>query len=261
VTQDDAPESHSISVFSWRHPRRESAAIDPVAPAALDAGPGPLGHFQDHSIVTSGGSLLDLDAFAATPLTIDPYPHLVVPGFLRRGALDAIAGDYPTIAKPGSFPVSELRYGAQFQALLDELEGPAMRAAVAAKFAMDLEDRPTMVTVRGRAQHKDGRIHADSTTKLITVLVYMNAAWEESGGRLRLLRSADDLDDYFAEVPPVEGTLVAFKVTPNSWHGHEPIEGERRVVQLNWVRDATVVRREQTRHRFSARVKRLLAAF
>jgi SM-20-related protein len=210
--------------------------------------------------VTSGGSLLDLDAFAATPLTNEPYPHLIVPGFLRRRTFDALAGDYPSIAKPGSFPVSEVRYGAGFQALLDELEGPAMREACAAKFAIDLANRPTMVTVRGRAQRKDGRIHADSTTKLITVLVYMNAAWEESGGRLRLLRGRDNLDDYFAEVPPIEGTLVAFKVTPNSWHGHEPIEGERRVIQLNWVRDAAVVRHEQTRHRFSARLKRLFAS-
>jgi SM-20-related protein len=210
--------------------------------------------------VTSDASLLDLDAFAATPLTSEPYPHLIVPGFLRRETLDAVAADYPRITKPGSFPVSEVQYGARFQALLDQLEGPAMRAAFAAKFGMDLENRPTMVTVRGRAQRKDGRIHSDSVTKLITVLVYMNAAWEESGGRLRLLRGPDDLDDYIAEVPPIEGTLVAFKVTPNSWHGHEPIEGERRVIQLNWVRDAAVVRHEQTRHRFSARLKRLFAS-
>ncbi|MDB5409405.1 MAG: hypothetical protein JWL84_4317 [Rhodospirillales bacterium] len=210
--------------------------------------------------MTPGGSLLDLDALAATPLTSEPYPHLIVPGFLRSQTLEAVARDYPRISKPGSFPVSEVRYGAQFQAFLHELEGPAMREAFAAKFGMDLDNRPTMVTVRGRAQRKDGRIHADSTSKLITVLVYMNAAWEESGGRLRLLRSADNLEDYIAEVPPIEGTLVAFKVTPNSWHGHEPIEGERRVVQLNWVRDAAVVRHEQSRHRFSARIKRLFAA-
>src|SRR5947209_15008717 len=44
--------------------------------------------------------------------------------------------------------------------------------------------RPSMVTVRGRAQRKDGRIHADSKSKLITVLIYMNATWEAPGGRL-----------------------------------------------------------------------------
>jgi hypothetical protein len=210
--------------------------------------------------VTSGFSrFFDLDALAATPLVSEPFPYVIVPGFMPRAALDAVAADYPRIAKPGSFPVSELRFGAQFRAFLDELEGPAVREAFAAKFAMDLAGRPTMVTVRGRAQAKDGRIHADSKTKLITVLLYMNERWEAPGGRLRLLRSPGSLADCLAEVPPVEGTLVAFKVTPNSWHGHEPTEGERRVIQLNWVRDVDVVRHEQARHRFSAKIKRLFA--
>jgi SM-20-related protein len=204
-------------------------------------------------------SFLDLARFEATALATDPYPYVIVPGFLSRAALEAARADFPRIDRPGSFPTSELSFGPRFQALLDELQGPAMRAAFAAKFAIDLSNRPTMVTVRGRAQLKDGRIHADSKTKLITVLIYMNDTWEAPGGRLRLLRSPDNLADYVAEVPPVEGTLLAFKVTPYSWHGHEPIEGERRAIQLNWVTDDAVVRHEQARHRFSARLKRFFA--
>jgi SM-20-related protein len=210
-------------------------------------------------MTTGGTSFLDLARLAATPLASDPYPYVVVPGFLGRAALEAVAADFPRIDRPGSFPVSELEFGPRFRALLGELEGPAMRAVCAEKFAIDLSDRPTMVTVRGRARRKDGRIHADSTTKLITVLIYMNETWEAPGGRLRLLRSRDNLADYVAEVPPDGGTLVAFKVTPHSWHGHEPIEGARRAIQLNWVTDDAVVRHEQTRHRFSARLKRLFA--
>jgi len=210
-------------------------------------------------VASSGTQFLDLDALAAATLASDPFPYVIVPGFLGRAALDAIAADFPRVDKPGSFPTSELRFGKRFQALLDELEGPAMRETCAAKFAIDLCGRPTMVTVRGRAQRKDGRIHADSKTKLITVLIYMNAKWEAPGGQLRLLRSPDDLEDYVVEVPPVEGTLLAFKVTPHSWHGHEPIEGERRAIQLNWVTDEAVVRHEQARHRFSARLKRFFA--
>ena len=87
----------------------------------------------------------------------------------------------------------------------------------------------------------------------------MNSRWEEDGGRLRLLRSPDSLDDPIAEVPPDEGTLLAFLVTPNSWHGHRQFIGARRVIQLNWVTDDEVVRHEQSRHRFSARVKKLLS--
>src|SRR5471032_2419906 len=131
-------------------------------------------------------NLLVLAAFAATPLVRAPFPYLIVPGFLGRAALDSIAADFPRINRPGSFPTGTLQFGPRFAAFLAALEGTAMRDAMAAKFAIDLTHRPTMVTVRGRAQRKDGRIHADSKTKLITVLIYMNATWEAPGGRLRL---------------------------------------------------------------------------
>ena len=202
--------------------------------------------------------LLDLDAFAATPLVREPFPYLIVPGFLTTTALAAVNADYPQISQPGSFPASTLDYGPGFARLLDELQGPGLRAAFAAKFDLDLSGRPTMVTVRGRAQAKDGRIHCDSKTKIITVLLYMNGPWEAQGGRLRLLRSATSLDDMVAEVPPDAGTLVAFLVTPHSWHGHGRFVGPRRVIQLNWVTGEDVVQHEQARHRFSARMKRLL---
>jgi hypothetical protein len=203
-------------------------------------------------------SPLDLGTFATTPLVTEPFPYLVVPGFLKPSALPGIQEDFPAIERAGSFPTSELRYGARFAGLLDALEGPEMRAAFAEKFAIDLSGRPTMVTVRGQARAKDGRIHTDSVTKIITVLIYMNGQWEAPGGRLRLLRGPDNLNEIIAEVPPDEGTLLAFKVTPNSWHGHESFVGARRVIQLNWVTDEAVVRHEQSRHRFSARMKRLL---
>jgi SM-20-related protein len=176
---------------------------------------------------------------------------------MRATTLDAVHADFPKVDRAGSFPVSELNFGERFRALLAELEGPDMRRAIEQKFDIDLAGRPTMVTVRGRARLADGKIHSDSKTKLITVLLYLNPQWEAPGGRLRLLRSADSLDDMVAEVPPDAGTLLAFKVTANSWHGHEPFEGQRRAIQLNWVTDQSVVRHEQSRHRLSARLKRL----
>ena len=96
-----------------------------------------------------------------------------------------------------------------------------------------------------------------SRTKLVTALIYMNDAWESPKGRLRLVRSPDNLDDVIAEVPPDEGTLLLFRNDPNAWHGFEPFAGPRRVIQLNWVTDESVVRREQARHRMSAFFKRL----
>jgi hypothetical protein len=125
----------------------------------------------------------------------------------------------------------------------------------AEKFGIDLTGRPVMVTVRGQSGTRDGNIHTDAATKLITALIYMNPHWEESGGCLRLLRSPTDIEDVIIEVPPSEGTLVAFRRSDNSYHGHKPFIGPRRVIQLNWVSSRTVQRREIWRHRLSAWMK------
>jgi hypothetical protein len=140
---------------------------------------------------------------------------------------------------------------------MDAIRGPEFTGAVSEKLGIDLSQRPTMVTVRGQSAARDGQIHTDSVTKLITVLIYMNGSWESPTGRLRLLRSPDNLNDVIAEVPPDEGTMLIFRNQPNAWHGFEPFDGPRRVIQLNWVTDEGVVWREQTRHKVSAFFKRL----
>ena len=114
-----------------------------------------------------------------------------------------------------------------------------------------------MVTVRGHCRARDGQIHMDSKDKIVTVLLYLNPSWEEDGGRLRLLRRPGDIEDFAAEVPPDEGTMLAFKCSDNAWHGHKSFEGERRAIQLNWVTNERYVRREQRRHKVSSLFKRL----
>ena len=203
-------------------------------------------------------SAIDLDAFRAMPLEREPYDHLVVSGFLRSDAVGAIETDYPGISGAGSYPLSELRFGPAFAELIDELQSPAVEGAFAEKFDIDLTGRPTMITVRGRCRARDGRIHTDTEDKLITVLVYLNTDWQNPDGRLRILRSGDDIEDYASEVPPRAGTLLAFRRGDRSYHGHTSFEGVRRVIQLNWVKDASIVRRERARHRYSARIKKLL---
>ncbi|MDE2285119.1 MAG: 2OG-Fe(II) oxygenase [Hyphomicrobiales bacterium] len=201
---------------------------------------------------------LKLDAFRATPLVREPFQHLIVPGFVGPTALAAINADYPKISTTGSFPVDQVSFGPAFQTMLDELEGDEFRAAFEEKFQLDLEGRPTVTTVRGRCDARDGKIHTDSTSKIITVLLYMNESWENAGGRLRLLRSADDLNNFIVEVPPVAGTLLAFKRSDNSWHGHEPFAGERRVIQFNWLTSEGNRQIAMLRHHTSAAFKRVL---
>ena len=74
---------------------------------------------------------------------------------------------------------------------------------------MALKGRPPVTTVRGRCGLRDGKIHTDSTSKIITALIYMNEAWKPEGGRLRLLRSGTDLNDIFVEVRQ-SPALIAF---------------------------------------------------
>jgi len=203
---------------------------------------------------------LDLDALKAVPLTTEPFPYLVVPGFIRPEHLAKISDDYPEISEPGSFPVAQLSFGPAFHELLDELESDEFREAFEEKFGLDLSQRPTTITVRGRCSPKDGRIHTDTKSKIISVLIYMNSNWENPGGRLRLLKSATNLDDMIVEVPPSDGTLVAFKRSDNSWHGHKPFSGKRHVIQFNWVTSEGERRIAMLRHHLSAPFKRLLTA-
>jgi hypothetical protein len=199
---------------------------------------------------------LDLGAFRRAPLVRTPFPYVIVPGFIPSAVCRGVKADYPRIDQPGSFPVGELSYGMAFRELLLALQGPAFRDAVEEKFEIGLAGRPTLVTVRGRCGPKDGNIHTDATSKLITVLLYMNPHWKAGGGRLRLLRNGNDLNAVLAEVPPQEGTLVVFRRTDCSWHGHLPHIGPRRVIQLNWVRNSGTRAWELTRHRISAWIKR-----
>jgi SM-20-related protein len=206
-------------------------------------------------------SYCDFAGLERTPLERDPFDFVVVPNFLRSESFPAVLADYPEVPGPGSHPPAELEIRGHFRALMDELRGPEFQAAIERKFAIDLTGRPTMYTVRGYVRERDGAIHTDSKSKIITVLLYMNERWQEDAGRLRLLRGPDNLDDYVAEVPPYGGTLLAFRRADNSWHGHKPISGQRRAIQLNWVTSQAVVDAEQGRHGFSTQLKRLKNLF
>jgi len=201
-------------------------------------------------------SMLDLQTLKDTPLTREPFEFVIVKNFIREQALADLMADFPDPGKPGSVPLLQVHGGAAFRQFVQDLEGPDFRAAVEKKFGIDLSGRPTMMTVRGQCRETDGKIHTDSKTKLVTVLIYMNPPWDSEGGRLRLLGSPH-LEDAVAEVPPEAGTMLIFRRSDNSWHGHYPFQGRRRALQMNWVTDQSVVDRELKRHSFSSLLKTL----
>ena len=203
--------------------------------------------------------MLDLNALAVAPVAAEPFKFFVATDLLAPAALENIQSNFPEIGRPGIFPLAELNYGPNFASLIDEVRSPELAAIMSEKFGLDLVGKPMMITVRGRCQEKDGRIHTDTETKLVTALLYLKDVWEQAGGRLRLLRSADDVSDMIAEVPPNGGTLIAFKRSENSFHGHERYVGQRRYVMFNWMSSKAAAWREIARHRLSAKVKRYLS--
>jgi SM-20-related protein len=201
--------------------------------------------------------MLNLSQLEAASLRSEPFEHLTVADVLQPDCKAAIIEDFPRIDRHGSFPLSTLRPGPAFLHLVDELFSKEFEIAVGGKFSMDLSQYPTMVTVRGQCSAaSDGHIHSDSKDKVITVLLYLNPAWESGEGRLRVLRSKN-LDDFAAEVPPTMGSLLIFKRCDHSWHGHLPFEGKRMSLQMNWVKSDRYMRREQFRHQISSFFKRL----
>lgn len=205
---------------------------------------------------------IDIPALLATPLAVDPFPHVVVQQFVPPEFLGRIQSDLPGMSSGGSFPPESLRLGAAAASLVTQMQGPALRAAIATKFDLDLTEAPVMLTLRGRTREKDGRIHTDSTAKRVTVLLYLNPemdAWTKQEGCLRLLRSATDIEDYAVEVPPINGTLLVFPNGPTTWHGHRTFVGRRHAIQLNYMTNDTKARSELRRHRMSAFIKRFAA--
>ncbi len=207
---------------------------------------------------------LDFEAFRAAPPAAAPFPHVLVPNFVKPAALRAVVAALPAMHSRGSFPITALRLGPAAQTMLRGLEGDVFRAITAEKFGLDLQAAPLMTTLRGTANEQDGNIHTDSTAKRVTILLYLNPgtgnAFTDQKGCLRLLRSPINLEDYAVEVPPVDGTLLVFPNSPTSWHGHKVFIGQRYVIQMNYMTTGAKARSELRRHQFSAFIKRLRRA-
>ncbi len=201
---------------------------------------------------------LDLDALKAADVQQTPYPHLVVPFFLPVQYVEEAIKDYPQIDMAGIFPLDTIEGGPMFKKVVAEMQSVEVRNLIAEKFEMNLDNHERMVTVRACCRATDGKIHADTTFKKATMLLYLNGQdWSHEGGRLRVLRSPTDLEDYSGEVAPIGGLLFAFKCVDHAWHGHKSYEGVRRYIMMNFVEDPAILKRELTRHRFSAGLKKL----
>ena len=202
---------------------------------------------------------IGINKLRETPLNTVPFEHVIIPGFISKEGIKRVNASFPPINRGGSYPVENLSGDMAVSEVIEELNGVEFEQAVAEKFHVDLTGRPKMFSLRGYTRAKDGSIHTDSRDKIITVLLYLNEDWGHQGGRLRLLRSGTDIEDFATEIPPDNGTLLIFKRSEKSWHGHLPFEGPRRSLQMNWMVDGGKKFSHVMRHKLSHLVKRATA--
>jgi hypothetical protein len=201
--------------------------------------------------------VIDYDAIRAANVQHTPYDYMMGRNALRAEWIPDLRGSFPDIKVTGFHPLSQMKVEGAFAKLMEEIEGPAFTAAVSDALGLDLSPYPTLITIRKVSAAHEGNIHCDSESKVATLLIYMNEGWLSPEGRFRVLRSKDDFNDYVAEASPEMGSFVAFRRADHSWHGHTPFVGERRVVQIAWVRSQAEIDRKTKRHNRSSFFKKL----
>jgi SM-20-related protein len=204
------------------------------------------------------GSILDYGSIRAANLHRTPYDYMLGKGALREERIPALSGSFPDIKLTGFHPLSQLKLDGAFARLIEEIDGPEFTAAVSDALGVDLRPYPRLITIRKISAVHEGNIHCDSESKIATLLIYMNEGWLSQEGRFRVLRNNRDFTDYATEVSPEMGSFVAFRRAAHSWHGHTPFVGERRVVQIAWVRSQADIDRKTRRHGLSSFLKKIL---
>lgn len=200
---------------------------------------------------------------AGTDVRREPFAFLVAHDILPASARDALAADFPRYSGAGFFPYDPADCGASVNRLVAELTAPAFGNALGERLGMpNLGEFPTLVTICRSLNKRHGTIHTDSRSKIATALVYLNESWPDtSAGCVRFLNRIDDIDDLAApEVKPLYGVIAAFRRADNSFHGHLPYEGERRVIQIAWLTSEEEKARKTQRGRLSRLAKKLFGA-
>jgi hypothetical protein len=186
-----------------------------------------------------------------------PFPFLIATNMLSETQRQALRDDFPKYKEAGFFPYADDECGPSITQLIGELTAPEIADKLGNKLGIDkLSQYPTLVTICRALNRRHGTIHTDGKAKVATALIYLNEAWStKDGGCLRFLAGPDNIDGVLApELKPLYGNFTIFKRTDNSFHGHLPFEGERRVIQIAWLTSE----KEKLRKTRTGRISRFL---
>jgi hypothetical protein len=202
-------------------------------------------------------------ADSSTRVQHEPFAFVVASGQLPESARAELREDFPRYSGAGFFPYAEGDCGPSINRMVAELTSRPFADALGEKLGIpDLGTYPTLVTICRALNKRHGTIHTDSKSKVATALVYLNESWPDtSDGCFRFLNRIDDIDDLAApEIRPLYGAIAAFKRSDNSFHGHLPYEGERRVIQVAWLTSEEEKARKTQRGKLSRLFKKLFGA-
>lgn len=187
-----------------------------------------------------------------------PFPFMIAHGQLPDESRNDLERDFPRYASAGFFPYDPSDCGPSVNELVQRMTMPEFASAVGKRLGIEnLGQYPTLVTLCRLLNKRHGTIHTDSKSKVATALIYLNQQWPDtSDGCLRFLNRIDDIDDMItAELTPLYGEFAVFKRCDNSYHGHLPFEGERKVIQVAWLTSEEEKLRKTKRGKFSRAFK------
>jgi hypothetical protein len=195
-----------------------------------------------------------------TDVRQQPFPFMIAHGQLPDEARNDLERDFPKYTSAGFFPYDPADCGPSVNKLVQQLTTPEFASAIGRYLGIEnLGQYPTLITLCRALNKRHGTIHTDSRSKVATALLYLNTQWPDtSDGCLRFLNRVDSIDDLVApELKPLYGEFAVFKRCDNSFHGHLPYEGERRVIQVAWLTSEEEKLRKTKRGKFSRGFKKL----
>src|SRR3954447_16153649 len=140
---------------------------------------------------------INVDAIKNAHYSTEPYPHFLGSDFLNDDTIPDLRRDFPNITKPGYLTIEDVGLTGRFRDFIRELESPELTEVLSQRFGMNLHPYPRLTTIRKLSQAKDGRAHTDGTSKIMTMLVYLNDEWAQGAeGRLRVLYNDNDFERY-----------------------------------------------------------------
>ena len=203
------------------------------------------------------GALIDLNSIKSAPVDDSFFPFFSVPNCITDEGV-SLFSEFPNLDKGGSYPSDMPGLSEKIRQLISEIESKEMKEILSEKFQVNLDNTEVITTLRGYSRMKDGKIHSDSKSKVLTFLLYLNEEWVNEKGLLRMLKNNADLEDFIQEIPASFGSLVVFKVTENCWHGFHPVEGKRLSMQMNYVKKESASS-HKLRHGLSSFMKKLFS--